>query len=233
MSWDRQTLEAEIQNEVDDFEADSLTVIRQAINDTSRTIWFRHDWTFKDATAYLDTDGIASAFLVTTQVPDWSKIHQDGVGFKNTGETGYRSLSYVPYDQFLRLYNPTNPSVGPPTIWTLFAGQIIFNTIPPALTDSIKLTYAVDFVELQDDDDVPLIPEKYKHVIKSGVKAIFFDFDDDLRADPERRKFEGQSYEKGVGGLIGDMILEDNEQVTGSHDQNVLGQRRVLFGGRR
>lgn len=230
MAWDRQTLEEEIQNEVDDFEADSLTVIRQSISDICRTLWDRHDWTFKEDTAYLNTDGAAQAFTIESQVADWSKI--TAVGFKNTGETAYRVIDYVPYEQFLRLYKTAAPSVSAPTAWTLYAGQLWFNTIPPALTASVEFTHSVEFTPPDDDTDEPLIPEKYKHVIKSGVKASFWDFDDDLRAGPEWIKFQGPAYMDGVGGLIGDMILADNEKVAGPHQQSVMGQRGVIFGRR-
>jgi hypothetical protein len=230
MAWDRQTLEAEIQNEVDDFESDSLTVIRQAINDVCRTIWFRHDWTFREDTDYLDTNGLAQAFTIDSQIADWAKI--TAVGFKNTGEPAYRQLTFVPYEQFLRMYKTAAPSVSAPSVWSLYAGQIWFDTIPPALTDSVEITHEVNLVDLTADASVPSIPEKYKHVIKSGAKAAFWDFDDDVRGDRELRRFEGQAYEKGVGGLIGDMILEDNEQVTGPHEQTALGTRGVIFGRR-
>lgn len=108
----------------------------------------------------------------------------------------------------------------------------MFDTIPPSATACVQITYEKKFIEPTTGTSSIQIPEQYKHVIKSGVKAAFWDFDDDVRGDAEHRRFEGQAYERGVGGLIGDMIVTDNENPVGPHQMQVFGQNRIMFGGR-
>lgn len=230
MSWDRATIESEIQNEVDDFESDSLTIIRQAINDIGRILWFRHDWSFRTTTGYITTDGSARAFTIASSISNWSKIL--AVGFKGTGQTTYQVLEFVPYSIFLEQRKNIPASSGDPTCWTLFDGQIILDSIAPAVSSGLEVTYEKVWVDLTAADSEPLIPEKYKHVIKSGVKAMFWDSDDDVRASGEWVKFQGPSYKDGVGGMIGDMILEDNEQKVGPHQNRAMGRRSIIFGRR-
>lgn len=230
MSWDRATLETEVQNEVDDFEADSLTNIRQFINDICRVIWFRHDWSFREGTGYITTDGVNSKFTIASTLSNFGKVL--AVGYKGPNDTTYNILTFLPYDQFIERYRSAAPVVGTPTVWTLYAGQVIFDTIPNSGSNRIELTYEINFTDLTAGSDTPLIPEKYKHVIKSGVKASFWDSDDDLRGPSEWLKFQGPSYLNGIGGLIGDMILEDNEQKIGPHMIRPMGGGRVVFGRR-
>jgi len=230
MAWDRLTIESEVQSEIDDFESDTLTNLRQFINDICRMLWFAHDWSFKETTGYMDTDGTSQALTIASQLTNVAQILT--VGYKGSGETAYRPLDFVPYKRFLKEYKTRAATVANPSVWSMYAGQLIFDTIPPALTDSLEVTYELEFVPLTASESVPLIPEKYKHVIKSGVKWFYYNSDDDTRGSIEEINFHGQKWEKGVGGMVGTMISEDSENPEGPHQQEVLGTNGVIFGRR-
>lgn len=231
MAWNRTVIETETQGEIDDFESDTLTILRQFINDICRIIWFAHTWSWKETTGYIDTNGVAQAITISGQLTNVAQVL--AVGFKGSGETAYRVLEFIPYKQFLQQYKNRPATVANPSVWTMYGGQIIFDTIPPNLTDNVEVTYQREWVDLTDGTTAPLIPEKYKHVIKSGVKWLYYNSDDDTRSTTEEMNFHGQKWEKGVGGMIGDMIVDDSENPEGPYQHQAFDTRGIIFGGRR
>lgn len=210
MTWTYQQLQTEIQNEVDDDTSDGLTVIKQFINDICREVWHSRDWSFKNATSYIDSIADQSEYDLVTLIPTCSKINT--VGYKGENQT-----EFIPVRETdIQRYNSVlidRDSSGTPMFWIYLNGTLYLWLKPDYTgTDNIEINHDVIFNELSANGDVPQIPEKYRAVIKAGVKMMYWNYDDDVRADAEeKRYFLGQR----------NMVLEDNGSL-GGHEMRLL-----------
>ena len=202
MAYTYGDLATEIQNEVDDQTSDAQTTIKQNINDICEEIWQEEDWQFKEATAYLSTVSGQQVYPLAP-ITDLGKIGI--VSYKGDNQTSFAPIGEVTFETFRATYNDA-VSTAPPFRWALYDEELyLFPTPDYSGTDNLQIDYNKKWVELDDNDDIPSIPVKYKRVIKAGVKALFWHYDDDLRETPA-----WQHYIR----MLGTMRTEELDRTT-------------------
>jgi len=203
MAWTYSQLQTEIQNEVDDDSSDGLTVIKQFINDISREIWQRHPWPFRSASTYLSTTDGDATYDLSSLITDLLILNT--VGYKGSGENDFILLDPIDVQRFNNLYHDRTNESRP--VKYCFYNNILNLWPMPDYTGSsnLEVTYDKLFTELTGNNDVPAIPEHWKAVIKAGVKALFFDYDDDTRAAGQKSLYEQGLRDMAFQELVGDL----------------------------
>jgi len=211
MAYTYDGLAAEIQNEVDDQTSDALTAIKQYINDIGEEIWQEEAWSFRDATVYLNSVANQQTLDLTTLITDLGKINV--VGYKGENETEFFPLNEISIQTLRNRYTDTT-TASKPVVWAWYNGLLYFAPIPNySGTNNIQIDYDKNWTDLTADADVPGIPVKYKRVLKAGVKAMFWNFDDDLRESPA-----WQTYLR----FLGSMRAEDLDRTLTPHRGRLL-----------
>lgn len=219
MAWDLQTLYGEIQNEVDDQESDSLTVIKANINDIGREIWYyTPGWSFRDARNYFSTVSGTREYVLDTEISDPTPGKILRVGYQGDGDTRYDKLIELSVPEIENIKD-SGSSNSRPRYFAIHRGRLILHPTPDySGTNNIEIVSSKDYTELTADADVPGIPEKYKHVIKAGVKAMFWHYDDDLRENIVWQKY----YD-----LLGWMMQDDLDQTMAPKKGRLFGRKRI------
>lgn len=211
MGYNYGDLATEIQNEVDDHTSDALTAIKQYINDMGEEIWQEEVWSFRDATIYLSSVANQQTYDLAALITDLGKITI--IGYQGENETEFFPLNELSIQTLRSRYLDTT-TASRPIAWTWYNSLLYLYPIPSFTgVDNIQIDYDKNWTELDEDDDVPAIPVKYKRVLKAGVRAMFWNFDDDLRESPA-----WQTYLR----FLGTMRAEDLDRTLTPHRGRLL-----------
>jgi hypothetical protein len=119
-----------------------------------------NDWSFREAETTLNmTPNVAMVALPNTVDADTIKTVADAA-------TGV-PLASVDYE----FWETLSLASGPPLVYSLFSQQLLLYPTPTQ-AGSLVLRYQLNPVKLVNNTDLPLIPEKWHHVIVSG--AVFY-----------------------------------------------------------
>lgn len=222
MAWDFQTLYGEIQDEVED-DGEDLSVIKQFINDVCRKIWHAEPWRFREFKDTFPTVAGSRTYSLTS-VLGYPVLQITRVSYKGENETQFVPLTERNQEYFDNYYTDLITQ-NRPEAYLPNADNLELHPTPDysgGIIENVQVRGEKRFVELTADADVPLIPEDYKHVIKAGVKQMYYDFDDDTRAEVERVKFEGVN---GMGGGLAEMRSAELDSSTQPHQGSIASHK--------
>lgn len=179
MAWTYKSLQDELLNEVDETSSDARTLIKQAINDICSDIWFKENWSFKDALATISSISGTREYDLTTDVSDLGTII--AVTYKGENDSIFRPLNEVDLQGMISRYNDTTVTTRP-SRWCFFNNTLYLLYTPDySGSSNVQIYHDKIFTELSADDDVPGIPARWKYVIKRGCRWRFWNYDDDIR----------------------------------------------------
>ena len=188
MAWNYGDLKTEISKEVDDDTTDALTVIGQLINDVCEDIWYYATWSFRSTSTQFNSVSGTASYDLSSEISDLNKILT--VGYKGENDTEFRLIREIDMQTYNAISSDTNTST--PSRFAYYNNNLLLDPIPNySGTNNIEVYYDKIFTTLSSDSDVPEIPSKYKRVVKSGVKTLFWNYDDDLRETIEERRYKG------------------------------------------
>lgn len=158
-----------IRNQVIDDKLDDTSfdpaVVDRFINATQRDIFNTYELPFMEK---IDSQSLTPGdhiFLYPTDL----QVLQSAV---ITDPDGYqRDIThlYIPYKEFnQRFPTPANNTAGPVTYWTSYAG-VMYTSNPTDTTYTLELFYLKRAVTLEDDADVPSIPEEFQELLVLGA----------------------------------------------------------------
>ena len=204
MAWTYQDLYDEIEAEVDDNTSDAETVIKGFVNDVCEDIWQSSNWSFKYANTTISSVSGTRTYDLSSEVSDYAKILT--IGYQGENDDYPTVKNEISFQSLATRY-PDDDTTGTPILWSLYGDTLYFFPIPDySGTNNITINYQKVFTRLSATTDVPAIPEKFRDVIKAGVKAKFWSYDDDTRSVEERNNY--------VNGLARMLIAESDRTLT-------------------
>lgn len=167
--------------------------VKESINYSIQDIIEEEDseWDFQWATTSftVSTDGTQEySLLSTTDHVDWDSFYiEKNQTFIDAGDDGYhKELQYLDYDNWRKNYrendkNMVSTSYTKPNYVVRKPDSTKVIVSPPAdLAYEINYEYFIEATELEDYNDVPLIPEKYKSQIVEKAKTYSYMFRDNI-----------------------------------------------------
>lgn len=141
------------------------SVVDNFINDAQRDVFNTYELPpmEKVFTGLLPASGFIFEFPDDYQVTLALKITDP------SGSVRDITRNYLPFRTFNAQFPvPSDNSSGAPSMWTIFAGQLYLSR-PTDQNYTLQLFYLKSPVTLEDDGDIPEIPEAFQEVLISGA----------------------------------------------------------------
>lgn len=154
----------------------SSALIDQFINDEQREICNYYDLPFNRESATLTLlDGESRVGLPSN--------HQKTKVLRITSPVDYSNditRFYLPYNKFRRVfYDITQYSESHPRWWTIYDGTSIVFSWPADRNTTLQIEYTSSIPALEDDADVPVIPEDFQELLVLGALVRCYEANDD------------------------------------------------------
>ncbi len=176
---------------------------RNAVNSALRQInQEAFEWPFfhQTRTATLSVNQVTVPYNSATETINFDSVRLQG---DSTLGNDSKLLTQIDYEEYLNKYvdaefNPANHANIPRYVFR--RPNLTFGVYPPA-----KTTYTLyyDSYDIPSDlvsyDDVPLIPEQFRFVIRDGVLFYLYTF----RGDPESAMAFNQRFKDGIKSMRG------------------------------
>jgi len=174
MAYNLGTLRQTVKDRLTDQNFSSI-LIDQFINDEQREIFNYYDLPFNRASETQTLTAGASQFALPTG-------HQKTKVLSITAPAGYDndlSRYYMPYGRFREAFRETsNYSSSIPTYWTIYNTNVLF-----AWEADKNYTFQHDYnksaTTLEDDADIPELPEEFQEILVIGALVRCLETNDD------------------------------------------------------
>lgn len=196
------------------FSDQSTTTLNRWINDAYFKIVGAENWPFLEKGPY--TLNTAASTAAATNTPaDLGKV------LSIISTSGGTKLARLSRDAYLARLAADGTADGTPLFYTIYAGEIRLYPEPSG-TPSYNLYYLSDPAALSAGSDVPLIPERYHHLIVTGALMNGYrQFD-----DTENVGITTSEFGSGLQQMIEDVMQKDLDKTEHMGTVNTLGSLR-------
>ncbi len=205
-----------VRNKLGDPSFDDLT-LTQFAGDVNLLICNSMRWPF------METEFIGVISTSTNSYEPQSD-QQQLINFQVTSPTNsIISVDYMPYDEFVQRYpNPSTLTKSQPSIWTTFAGNMIFGPALPDVVYTIKEQY-IKYPSAPTDDGATLdVPDDFREIVVIGMYARALEAAD----QPDYAATQYKLFEQQLA------IMKYRYGIRQTGQPMVLQTRRTLLRGR-
>ena len=189
------TVRQTVKDRLDDDDAND-SVINKFINDTQREIFNTYVLPFNQSTFSGTLTVGEHAFDLTATAASYQRI----ISLRLTDPDGSEkdlTEDFMEYREFRKNHpDPARNDNNIPSTWTTWANKIYFST-PVDQEYTMDLDFIRSAVTLEDDEEVPELPEAFQEILVLGALVRYFERNDDN---------DIAQYHKGKSGGYDDQI---------------------------
>jgi hypothetical protein len=186
MAYNLQSIRTQVKNRLSD-QNFSDTIITQFINDEQREIFNYYDLPFNRTTI----GATITQGNNTIALPAGNQKIKALRTVAPEGDDIDLSPYYVPWARFRNRFrqNPSYYTEVQPYWWSIYNDEIVFSNNSDGTYD-MEIDYLITPVELEDDSDVPEIPEEFQEILVLGalVRALEVNDDNDIAQYQQGKK---------------------------------------------